>query len=118
MAKTLIGRIIIACLFLWAIDTLPAHAQAPIRVDGNLYSLSELQHLCDSQYDIDAGMCAGYVMGIADITQQQGRACIGPNVRPETLMDNIRRGWAQDKTASDTAAVSVQSILEQRFPCR
>lgn len=117
MAKALIVGIIAAFALLWGFNTLPAQAQTQMD-GGNLYSLSELQHLCDSQYDVDAGICAGYVMGVADALQQQGRACIGANIRPETLMDNIRRGWTQNTAPSDTALLSVQDIITQRFPCR
>ena len=90
-----------------------AHAAAP------LYTTAYLRHLCTSTYDIDVGLCAGYVMGVADGLQQSGAACLSPMITPEVLIDNLNRGWAaQTGSPPDEALHSVQDILQTRFPCR
>jgi hypothetical protein len=83
-----------------------------------LYSTQYLQHLCNSTYDVDAGLCAGYIMGVADTLQQQKQACLSPNISPEVLVENIRRAWEQKKDQPDNALHSIQDIFLTRFPCR
>jgi hypothetical protein len=82
-----------------------------------LYTTAYLQHLCNSPYDVDAGLCAGYIMGVADTLQQQHQACLSPNISPETLVDNIRRAWEQSPTQPESALNSIQDIFLKRFPC-
>jgi hypothetical protein len=83
-----------------------------------LYTTAYLQHLCSSTYDIDVGMCAGYIMSVADDLQQQGQVCLTGQVGPAVLMDNIRRSWTQTSNQPTGARQSVGDILQQRFPCR
>lgn len=83
-----------------------------------LYTTAQLQALCASPYDIDVGLCAGYIMAVADQTQRDGQSCISGQIGPETMTDNIRRAWAQSPRQPDDALSSVQEILHNRFPCR
>ncbi len=92
---------------------LPVMAQAA----GPLYTTAYLQNLCNSTYDIDAGLCSGYLMGVADSLQQQKQACLSPQIGPETLTVNIRRAWDQTPNQPLDAMTSVQAILQSRFPC-
>lgn len=102
----------IACFLL---ATMISAAQA---APAALYSTAYLQHLCNSTYDVDAGLCAGYIMGVADTLQQQKQACLSPNISPEILVENIRRAWEQKKEQPDNALHSIQDIFQIRFPCR
>jgi hypothetical protein len=82
-----------------------------------MYTTAYLQHLCDSSYDVDAGLCAGFIMGVADTLQQQKQACLNPSISPETLLANIRRAWDQEPEQPASALQSIQQIFQQRFPC-
>jgi hypothetical protein len=82
-----------------------------------LYETPYLQGLCNSPYDVDVGLCSGYIMGVADTLQQQNQVCLTPQIGAETLMLNIRRGWQQKPDQPVSALQSVQDILQQRFPC-
>lgn len=94
-------------------------AASPVRaaITDPLYSTAYLQHLCNSSYDVDAGLCAGYIMGVADTLQQQGQSCLSPNISPETLVSNIRRDWEQNPQQPENALQSIQDIFQRRFPC-
>lgn len=82
-----------------------------------LYTTAYLRSLCNSTYDVDAGLCAGYLMGVAESLQQAKQACLSPQISPETLTTNIRRGWEQNPDQPADALQSVQAILQSRFPC-
>lgn len=82
-----------------------------------LYTTAYLQSLCSSTYDIDVGLCSGYLMGVADSLQQAKQACLSPQIGPETLTTNIRRAWEQNPDQPRDALQSVQDILQSRFPC-
>lgn len=91
---------------------------SPVRAAiAPLYSTAYLQHLCNSSYDVDAGLCAGYIMGVADTLQQQRQACLSPSISPETLVANIRRAWEQNPQQPENALQSIQDIFQSRFPC-
>ena len=85
---------------------------------ASLYTTPYLQSLCNSTYDVEAGLCSGYIMGIADSLQAQGKACLSPAIGPETLTINIRRGWEQAPEQPADALQSVSQLIESRFPCR
>lgn len=92
-------------------------AQAATQAATPLYTTAYLQSLCSSTYDIDAGLCSGYLMGVADSLQQAKQACLSPQIGPETLTSNIRRAWEQNPDQPRDALQSVQEILQARFPC-
>ena len=109
-------RFILSIFFL--ILTVAGALAAPITTTP-LYTTAQLRALCDSAYDVDAGLCAGYIMAVADDLQQQGQACLSPQIQPETLVANLRRAWQQNLAAASTSALhNVQEIIQSRFPCR
>lgn len=82
----------------------------------------QLQQLCDSPYDVDAGMCAGYVMAVAERIQQDpnpaSRVCLSPAIGPQILVQNVQRAWEQHPPAAyDLAVENVEALLRQRFKC-
>ena len=82
----------------------------------------ELQGLCTSRYDVDAGMCAGYIKAIAEELMQdsdpRARVCLSPAIGPQTLVDNVQRSWAERAPqAQDFASDSVAGVLKDRFRC-
>jgi hypothetical protein len=109
MRYTLYGALV---LVVTGVSAMTAHAATP-----PLYSTAYLQHLCNSTYDVDAGLCAGYIMGVADTLQQQKQACLSPNISPEVLVENIRRAWTQPGDQPINALQSIQDIFQSRFPC-
>lgn len=82
----------------------------------------ELQGLCNSRYDVDAGMCAGYIKAIAEELMNdhdpRARICLSPAVSAQTLVDNVERGWlSRAPQPQDLAADSVAGVLKERFRC-
>lgn len=82
----------------------------------------ELQNLCTSRYDVDAGMCAGYIKAIAEELMQdpdpRAKVCLSPAIGPQTLVDNVQRGWAtRAPQPQDFANDSVAGVLKERFRC-
>lgn len=78
--------------------------------------------MCASRYDVDAGMCAGYVKAIAEQlmhdSDPRAKFCLSPAVSAQTLVDNVRRGWAtRPPVAQDLAVDSVSGVLKDRFRC-
>lgn len=103
--------------FLLVVAAIPVQAQ----VQGAMTAI-ELQNLCNSRYDVDAGMCAGYIMAIAERLQQDPnpihRVCLSPAVSPQTLVDNLLRGWeSSPPQPHDLATDSVAGLLRDRFRC-
>lgn len=91
------------------------------RIHGVMTTI-RLQQLCDSPYDVDAGMCAGYVMAIAEMILQDPRpsrrVCLSPAVGPETLIQNLRRAWQNNPPAAYELAIeNVETTLRDRFKC-
>ena len=89
-------------------------------------TVPELQQLCDSRYDVEAGMCAGYIMAIAETMTQDGnpmhRVCLNPAIGPQVLMENVRRDWAaltpdQQYGPQDLATDAVKGAIRRRFRC-
>jgi len=96
---------------------MPAWAQMPSPM-----TTVQLQDLCNSRYDVDAGMCAGYVTAVAERlmidNNPHQRVCLSPAIAPQILVDNIRNVWAkQPPEAQDLAAQTVESALRQQFRC-
>jgi hypothetical protein len=82
----------------------------------------ELQDLCTSRYDVDAGMCAGYVKAIAEElmhdSDPRAKLCLSPNIGAQTLVENVQRGWAERAPQpQDFASDSVAGVLKDRFRC-
>lgn len=82
----------------------------------------ELQNLCTSHYDVDAGMCGGYVKAIAEqlMADHDPRAhfCLSPAIGPQTLVQNVQRAWeARPPKPEDLAFDSVTGVLKDRFRC-
>lgn len=99
--------------FLFANMAMPAHAQM---------TAIELQGLCNSRYDVDAGMCAGYIKAIAEELMQESdpraQVCLSPAIGPQTLVENVQRSWAERAPQSqDFANDSVAGVLKDRFRC-
>lgn len=94
-----------------------AHAQTQ-----GVMTAIRLQQLCDSPYDVDAGMCAGYVMAVAEQILQDPRpsrrVCLSPAIGPEVLIQNLRRAWQDTPPeAYDLAIENVEMTLRHRFKC-
>lgn len=92
-----------------------AQVQAPIDV-------AQLLRLCDSTYDVDVGMCAGYVTAVAESimnnSRPEQRVCLNPAIGPETLIENVRVSWAKDAPMpTDGAFGAVEGALRRRFRC-
>ena len=82
----------------------------------------QLQALCDSKYDIDFGICAGYVSAVAERLMGENdpsrRVCLSPAISPQTLVANLVKAWdVAPPSQQDFAAESVESALRQRFQC-
>ena len=97
--------------------SLPALAQ----IEGPMTAV-QLQGLCNSRYDVDAGMCAGYVMAIAERLQQDSdplhHVCLSPAIGAQTLVENLQRAWAvQPPQPQDLATTTVAGALRDRFRC-
>jgi len=115
VAMTLSRSWLFALLFLAL--ALPAQAQQ----QGPLTAV-QLQQMCVSRYDVDAGMCAGYVMAIADQLQHETeplyKICLTPAITPQTLIDNLQRIWKDQPPQSNEMAFSnVTGALRGRFRC-
>ncbi len=106
---------IIMAVFLGVLGAARAEVQTPMTADS-------LRKMCDSRYDIDAGMCAGYIMAVAETVMQDSnpgrRVCLSPAISPQTLMDHVRDYWQQNPPApQDLASFSVDLALRARFRC-
>lgn len=99
---------------LFVVFAWPAAAQIPAPT-----TVGQLLQLCQSRYDVDAGMCAGYALGVAESLMAGPSAiCLSPAITPQTLVDNLRRAWTQaapDPTQDAFAAVA--AVLRERFHC-
>lgn len=94
-----------------------AFAQVP-----GSWSAVQLQQLCNSRYDVDTGMCAGYVMAVADKLMHDrkpiSRVCLSPAIGPQVLVDNLKRSWEEaPPAAQDLAVDNVEGVLRTRFRC-
>jgi hypothetical protein len=86
------------------------------------FTAHALQKMCDSRYDIDVGICAGYITAIAEMVQQESspgrRVCLSPAISPQTLMDHVQKYWAANPPAAqDLASFNVDLALRDRFKC-
>ncbi len=110
-----LSRFTFFALFFMA--TFPAAAQ----MSGQVTAI-ELQTLCTSRYDVDAGMCAGYIKAIAEELMQEhdprAQICLSPAISAQTLMENVLRSWAERAPQpQDLANDSVAGVLKDRFRC-
>lgn len=109
--------IVLIAFFLLLGLTTPSRAQVKSPMTA-----VQLQALCASKYDIDFGICAGYVAAVADrltgVKEGTGRVCLSPAVSPQLLVANVRQAWdAQAPQPQDSGFDSVESALRQRFRC-
>lgn len=94
-----------------------AHAQVATPLTAQA-----LQKMCNSRYDVDAGMCAGYITAVAENVMQDNtpsrRVCLSPAISPQTLMDHVRKYWDEvPPSPQDLASYSVDLALRARFRC-
>jgi hypothetical protein len=98
----------------------PALAQAQVQTPMSAHAL---QKMCDSRYDIDVGICAGYITAIAEMVQQESspgrRVCLSPAISPQTLMEHVQKYWAANPpNTQDLASFNVDQALRDRFRCQ
>lgn len=111
-----LGRFILVFIPVFVLATAAnAQIQAPV-------TALQLQNLCTSKYDIDVGLCAGYVMAVAERLNAESdpgnRVCLSPSIAPQTLVVNVQKAWESAPPApQDFAAESVEIALRQRFHC-
>ena len=82
----------------------------------------QLQQMCASHYDVDAGMCAGYVTAVAERLMRENdpatHICLSPAISPQTLVDNLRAVWGkQPPESQELASSGVELALRQQFQC-
>lgn len=99
------------------LTTAPAFAQVQ-----NPMMAHQLQQLCLSRYDVDAGICAGYMAAVADRLMRDSnpdnRVCLSPAISPQTLVDNVQRDWASSEISPQEMALdAVEGALRRRFRC-
>jgi hypothetical protein len=100
---------------LCAFDVAQAQVKTPMSND-------QLQKLCTSRYDIDVGICAGYITAIAEHIMQdnnpQQRVCLSPAIGPQILMDHVQKYWLKSPPkAQDLASIGVEQALRAQFRC-
>ena len=81
-----------------------------------------LRDMCQSRYDIDVGLCAGYVAAVAEIIMQENnpsrRVCLSPAIGPQTLITHVQAAWqAVPPQPEELALYNVDMILRERFRC-
>lgn len=96
-------------------------ADARAQTQGIMTAI-RLQQLCDSPYDVDAGMCAGYVMSVAEMIIQDPRpsrrVCLSPAVGPQMLVQNLQQEWKDNPPQAYALAIeNVETSLRHRFKC-
>lgn|SRR5690606_12990217 len=97
--------------------TLPAMAQ----IQSPMLA-SQLQQMCQSRYDVEAGLCAGYIAAVADKLMRDSNpanaVCLSPAIGPQTLVDNVLRDWSENEIApQEMAFEAVEGVLRRRFRC-
>jgi hypothetical protein len=111
----IIARFAVFSLLFFA--SLPASAQVQTPMMAH-----QLQQLCMSRYDVDAGLCAGYVTAVADKLMRESNpanaVCMSPAISPQTLVDNLLRDWQEAEIAPEQMAFeAVEGVFRQRFRC-
>jgi len=96
----------------------------PIAVQGAAFtSGNQLVEECSGQDDFPSGVCAGYVMGVADLMMSDGTvgglaACLPPSVIPQQLMDVVTTYLAAHPEKRQYSAVGlVAAAFSVAFPC-
>lgn len=115
MRLALFPLLAIAAVFCLASGRALAQAQTPI-------SAVQLQKMCTSRYDIDVGICAGYVTAVAEALMNENNPsqpiCLSPAISPQSLMDNLLKVWSESPPGPEmTAADAVKRTLRIRFRC-
>lgn len=77
---------------------------------------------CKGAYDVDYGLCTGYVLALADLMRVQElygyRACLGRAVRSQQLTDIVIAYTRRDSDQNHRpASLIVAEALSQAFPC-
>ena len=105
--------VLLSCLLLFA---------APAQAEGPRMTAQDLANMCISKSDLDFGMCAGYVMAVADALVDgsigEYSACNHAHVRSQQYVD-VYRSYAEhfpDKLSQD-AETTVAAALSRAFPC-
>lgn len=109
--RRLLGLLLLALL--------PASAEAQTH---STMTVAQLQQLCSSRYDIDVGMCAGYISAIAESLMQnnnpQERVCLSPAIGPQILIEHMQAAWQKNPPQpQDFANANVEHVLRTRFRC-
>jgi hypothetical protein len=95
----------------------PVAAQIPAAT-----TVGQLLQLCQSRYDVDVGICAGFALGVAEgLMAAEGTprsVCLSPAITPQTLVDNLKRVWSQNAPdPTEPAFAAVERVLRDRFRC-
>lgn len=98
------------------------HVSRPLAQTPGVMTAISLKQLCDSPYDVDVGMCAGYIAAIAEMIMQDPRpsrrVCLSPAIGPQVLMQNMQQAWKDSPPQEyDLAVVNVEMLLRHRFKC-
>jgi hypothetical protein len=101
--------------FSWVAFPAAAQVQTPM-------GMMELRNLCASKYDVEAGLCAGYITAVADAIMRHSNpnnpVCLSPAIGPQTLVVNVMRSWKDSPPAAgDSAFDAVEGALKRRFRC-
>ena len=106
--------IILTIFFMALTFSDPARAQVKAPMTA-----SQIRDLCASKYDIDFGICAGYVTAVAErLMSGEAPVCLSPAVSPQLLVTNVVKAWDHAPPGpQDSAAGAVEQALRQRFAC-
>ncbi len=107
----------LAAFALFFLTAFPAGAQVQSPLTAH-----QLHQMCQSRYDVEAGLCAGYVAAVADKLMRDSNpanaVCLSPAIGPQTLVDNVLRDWSQAEIApQEMAFEAVEGVLRRRFRC-
>jgi hypothetical protein len=109
------------CMFVLSLGTVTSATAQGVNAPYH-FTAMQLGELCNSEYDTDYGLCAGYVTAIADVMLQQDiygtSACNHKNVKSEQLIALTKRYLESNPEVAQTPARDVVSLaLSRAFPC-
>lgn len=90
--------------------------------DQAYWSGRDLKAYCLSDYDVDYGLCSGYITAVADLMIEHNlyglQSCHSNLVRPQQLVDLVVTSLRKnDQTPPGNARYIVASVLAKSFPC-
>lgn len=98
--------------------TMPTEAMSAETMHGDT-----LMTYCAGQYDVDLGICTGYILAIAE-TMVTGQASFGQHacghdgIKAQQLVDLVRLELGQQPDLKNQpAGVMVANVLASAFPC-